>query len=119
MLTKINIFFAKKCQDIKSLTHIQCLHSFYSIRCTNNYSIHLLSFPPPPIAFYLCLKNSIYARYTNIYIRPYYPRHPRLRSLHHQDIRSLQGGAQHRTNHYQRQDEVHHVGRRQPDAVQN
>ena len=32
--------------------------------------------------------------------------------------RSLQGGAQHRTNHYQQQDEVHPVGRRQSDAVQ-
>ena len=53
------------------------------------------------------------------YIRCHHPWHPRLRCRHHQDIRSLQGGAQHRTNHYQRQDEVHPVGRRQSDAVQN
>ena len=53
------------------------------------------------------------------YIRPNHPRHPRLRSFHLQDIRSLQGGERHRTNHYQRQDEVHTLGRRQSDAVQN
>ena len=31
------------------------------------------------------------------YIRCHYPRHPRLRCFHLQDIRSLQGGEQHRT----------------------
>ena len=33
------------------------MHSFYSIRCTNNYSIHLLSFPHLPFAHIFALKK--------------------------------------------------------------
>ena len=84
------------------------------------YSDKLLSFPPPPIAHIFALKKAKYERFfiysTNI--RCHHPWCPRLCSLHLQDFRSLQGGAQHRTNHHQRQDEVHSVGRQQPDAVQ-
>ena len=78
-----------------------------------------MSFPRIELQYIFASKTAYYARYTNIYIRPYHPWRPRLRSLHLQDIRSLQGGEQHRTNHYQRQDEVHTLGRRQSDAVQN
>lgn len=59
---------------------------------------------------YLCPQNITYEQNLSFWcLRPPHP--PRIRSLHLQDIRSLQGGAQHRTNHHQRQDEVDPVGR--------
>ena len=62
---------------------------------------------------YLCPKKARYERFFiySTYIRCHHPWCPRIRCLHLQDIRSLQGGAQHRTNHHQRQDEVHPMGR--------
>lgn len=84
------------------------------------YSDKLLSFPHRLIAHIFALKKQDMSDFS--FIPPTsvvtIPGTPRLRSLHLQDIRSLQGGERHRANHHQRQDEVHPVGRRQPDAVQ-
>ena len=72
-------------------------------------SILILVFSPYTIRSYLCPKKARYERFliysTNI--RCHHPWRQRLRSLHIQDIRSLQGGAQYRTYHHQRQNEVH------------
>lgn len=78
-----------------------------------------MSFPRIDLQYIFASKTPYYARYTNINIRPHHPWRPRLRSFHLQDVRSLQGGAQHRANHHQRQDEVHPMGRRQSDTVQH
>ena len=80
-----------------------------------------LVFSPPPNRSYLCPKKARYERFF-IYspnIRCHYPRCPRLRSLHLQDIRSLQGRAQHRPRLHHRQDAVHPLGSRQTNALQH
>ena len=77
------------------------------------YFVSALSFPNHPFAHIFALKKARYERFFihSTYIRWHHPWHQQIRSLHLQDIRSLQGGAQHRTNHHQRQDEVDPVGR--------
>ena len=73
----------------------------------------VLSFPPHISLLIFVLKKQDMSDFS--FIPPTsvvtIPGVPRLRSLYLQDIRSLQGGAQHLTNHHQRQDEVHPVGR--------
>ena len=110
--TKIKLFYEIPPQPTKKLRRI------YNYMTYVQFSI---VFSTAHFSPYLCPKKAIHERFF-LYtpnIRCPHPRHPRLRSLHLQDIRSLQGGAQHRTNHHQRQDEVHPVGRRQPYAVQH